>query len=53
VGAVLASEDDVVVVAGDGVLRLIEVQPAGKRPMSASEFIRGRPDVVGSRLTDR
>jgi methionyl-tRNA formyltransferase len=53
IGAVLTAEGDVVVVTGDGVLRLIEVQPAGKRPMSVSEFIRGRPDFVGSRLTDQ
>lgn len=30
-----------VVVCGDGALKLIEVQPAGKKPMPGSDFVRG------------
>jgi methionyl-tRNA formyltransferase len=43
--------DGTEVIAGDGVrLRLITVQPAGKRPMDAGEWLRGiRPDD-GARL---
>jgi methionyl-tRNA formyltransferase len=28
--------------AGDGVIEVRELQPAGKRRMSAAEFLRGR-----------
>jgi methionyl-tRNA formyltransferase len=34
----------------DGMLRLLEVQPAGGKPMSWEAFLRGRPEVVGSRV---
>lgn len=32
----------------DGLLELLEVQPAGGRRMSGSEFVRGRPELIGS-----
>jgi methionyl-tRNA formyltransferase len=32
------------------VLRLLEVQPSGKRPMPAADFARGARDFIGSRL---
>lgn len=38
------------VVTGAGVLELKEVQPAGKRVMSAADFARGRRDFIGARL---
>jgi methionyl-tRNA formyltransferase len=31
------------VACGEGALRLVQVQPAGKQPMGADEFLRGRP----------
>jgi len=32
-----------VVVCGDGLgLRLVEVQPPGKKPMDAEDFVRGQ-----------
>ncbi len=34
--------------ASDGVLELIEVQPAGGRHMSGTELLRGRPGLIGS-----
>jgi methionyl-tRNA formyltransferase len=37
---------------GDGVLELLEVQPAGKRPMSASAWCRGVRVQVGETLGD-
>ena len=41
-----------VVICGRGTaLRLIEVQPAGKRPMSWADFARGRRIEPGSRMT--
>lgn len=35
---------------GGGVLRLVEVQPAGGMRMSWDAFLRGRPSIVGSRV---
>jgi methionyl-tRNA formyltransferase len=32
----------------DGYLALREVQPAGGRPMTFDELVRGRPQIVGS-----
>jgi methionyl-tRNA formyltransferase len=32
----------------DGRLILDEVQPAGGRPMSGEEYLRGRPAVLGA-----
>jgi methionyl-tRNA formyltransferase len=34
--------------AADGYLALREVQPAGGRPMTFDELVRGRPNIVGS-----
>jgi methionyl-tRNA formyltransferase len=39
-----------VVVAGQGCLKLVYVQMAGKRPMDGGAFVRGRADLVGTRL---
>jgi methionyl-tRNA formyltransferase len=33
---------------GDGALVLVRVQPAGKRSMSAAEFLAGRKIAVGT-----
>jgi methionyl-tRNA formyltransferase len=38
------------VATGQGVLQLLQVQPAGKRTMTVAEFLRGRPLVVGERF---
>ncbi len=43
-------EDSLVVQTGDGVLRILEVQPAGKRAMSARDFFNGRHGQVGEKL---
>lgn len=43
-GTVLPSPDGQLVVAtGDGTLEIIQIQPSGKRPMSAADFLRGHP----------
>ena len=39
-----------IVACGEGALRLLEVQPAGKQPMGADEFLRGRRLAPGARL---
>ncbi len=52
-GSVLVAEgDNLEVVTGDGVIRVTQVQPAGKRVMAVDEFLRGCPIPVGDRLGD-
>jgi methionyl-tRNA formyltransferase len=48
-GTFLADGDGVALALNEGVLRLLEVQPAGGRRMSGAELRRGRPGLVGSR----
>jgi methionyl-tRNA formyltransferase len=38
------------VAAADGIVRLLELTPAGKRTMSAADFLHGHPVVPGTRL---
>ncbi len=40
-GAAVEQEGKLLVQTGDGLLEIIELQPAGKRKMSAAEFLRG------------
>jgi methionyl-tRNA formyltransferase len=47
-GTVLDSS--LTVACGDGAVRLIEVQRAGKQPMKAEEFLRGTKIAAGTRL---
>jgi len=49
-GQVVDLEDGAGVVTGEGVLRLDQLQLAGKRPMDSVTFVRGQRDFVGSRL---
>jgi methionyl-tRNA formyltransferase len=41
-------DDSLTVACGEGGLRLIEVQRAGKKPMAAGEFLRGVPLRAGT-----
>ncbi len=38
------------VACGDGGLIVTELQPAGKRPMAAGDWLRGNPPAAGTRL---
>jgi len=38
------------VACGDGAVRLVQVQRAGRQPMSADEFLRGTPVKAGARV---
>jgi methionyl-tRNA formyltransferase len=38
------------IACGEGALRLVQVQPAGKQAMSAEEFLRGRRLAAGARI---
>jgi methionyl-tRNA formyltransferase len=50
-GAVLnASADGIVVAAGDGAVRILELQKAGAKRLSAAAFLSGTPLRAGARL---
>jgi methionyl-tRNA formyltransferase len=47
-GSMLAAEHDRLdVMTGDGVLRILDIQPEGKRVMTAREWLAGRRDLKG------
>ncbi|HXE80648.1 MAG TPA: methionyl-tRNA formyltransferase [Vicinamibacterales bacterium] len=51
-GEVLEASGDVLRIAtGSGVLRILELQPEGRRVMSAREFLAGRPLRAGVRFS--
>jgi methionyl-tRNA formyltransferase len=53
-GVILAAHgDDLIVAAGDDVLRVLQIQPEGKRPLTAREFLAGHRVRVGERFGDR
>ena len=49
-GKVVSAESQIAVVTGNGLLILDEIQLAGKRRLSAQEFVRGQPSFMGSIL---
>jgi methionyl-tRNA formyltransferase len=50
-GTVTTGPSGLAVMTGHGMLKLYQVQPAGKRPMPADDFARGARGFVGTRLT--
>ncbi|MCP4429054.1 MAG: methionyl-tRNA formyltransferase [Chloroflexi bacterium] len=51
-GDVVLAGETAVVLTQDGGLALKQIQLAGKKAMTAADFIRGRPDFIGSSLGD-
>ncbi|MEM7255998.1 MAG: methionyl-tRNA formyltransferase [Pseudomonadota bacterium] len=49
-GSVVATDDGLDVATADGVLRLLQVQPPGKKPMAAADYLRSRDLAVGTQL---
>ena len=49
-GTVMAADSNLTIATGNGVLRLEQIQPAGKRAMAVGEFLRGYPLQPGDRL---
>ncbi len=49
-GTVFKHKRRVYVTTGQGVLRLVTVQPAGKKEMSAEAMLNGQPELLGARL---
>ena len=48
-GEVLEASGDVLRVAtGDGAIRIVEIQPEGRRPLATREFLAGHPLNIGS-----
>ncbi|WP_182086219.1 methionyl-tRNA formyltransferase [Aureimonas sp. ME7] len=45
-----ALDDALLVAAGEGAVRLLDVQKAGAKPAHASDFLRGNPVPAGTRL---
>jgi methionyl-tRNA formyltransferase len=43
-------DEKLTVTCGDGSVRILELQRAGRQPMKAEEFLRGTPVPVGTRL---
>jgi methionyl-tRNA formyltransferase len=44
-------DDHLTVACGEGALRILELQRAGKAPMKTEEFLRGTPLKAGARFT--
>jgi len=42
--------DELTVACGDGAVHLLNLQRAGKGPLSAADFLRGSPIMAGTRL---
>jgi methionyl-tRNA formyltransferase len=43
-------DDKLTIACGDGAIRILELQRAGKQPMKAEEFLRGTPLAAGTRV---
>jgi methionyl-tRNA formyltransferase len=43
-------DDQLTIACGQGAIRIIELQRAGKAPMKATEFLRGTPLKPGARF---
>jgi len=49
-GEVQQTDDGLRITTGQGVVRIEEVQPAGKARMAAAEWVRGRGAQAGQRF---
>jgi methionyl-tRNA formyltransferase len=45
------TDDKLTVACGDGAVRILQLQRAGRQPMVAEEFLRGTPVSAGTQLT--
>ena len=43
-------DDNLTIACGEGAIRILELQRAGRQPMKAEEFLRGTPLAAGTRL---
>jgi methionyl-tRNA formyltransferase len=49
-GTIFRHDRQVYVAAGQGALRLVTVQPAGKKAMPAEAMLNGQPELLNQRL---
>jgi methionyl-tRNA formyltransferase len=49
-GAILEAGPRLLIATGEGALELLQIQPAGKRVMTAAELLRGYPLAAGQQL---
>ena len=47
---VIANKTHLLVKAGDSLISIERIQPAGKKPMPVQDFLRGKPPSVGDWL---
>lgn len=52
-GVVFRHNRGVYVVTGQGALRLVTVQPAGKKEMPAEAMLNGQPELLGAKLGEQ
>jgi methionyl-tRNA formyltransferase len=45
--------DGLAIGTGSGLLRIVSIQPEGKKPMSTTEFLRGHRRVTGKKFEKR
>lgn len=50
-GQIVSTRPELAVQTGEGLLVIDVLQPAGKKPMAAADYLRGHPLPVGSRFT--
>ena len=51
-GTIVQTAETINVQTGQGVIRLKEIQPSGKKPMSAAAYLRGKGELIGVKLGD-
>ena len=44
-------DDELTIACGDGAVRILQLQRAGAKAMTADEFLRGTPLAAGTRLS--
>ena len=49
-GTVFKHQGGVYVTTGQGMVRLVTVQPAGKKEMAAEAMLNGQPELWGTQL---
>jgi len=52
-GIIAVEQDGMTVGTGDGLLRVLMLQPEGKKAMTAAEFLRGHRNVAGKKFEVR
>lgn len=50
IGEVFEIGEDIGIQTGSGVILVKTLQPEGKKPMTATEFVRGNPECIGTLL---